>query len=236
MTRKPHATLARRIAARLRADQRGFAPPKTEAGPPDGRRRARALPALGLMLTAALALSACGDGGEASAAGEEDSAAGQGDSAADEEGSDGDPVLDFYQCLRDNGLDVDDPDPSGGGGAGLQGPPGVDMDNPETEAIVDECRDTHLADSDGRVTMGGEDGEMGDNMAEPEALIAYVDCMREHGIDMPDPNADGTLSFPEGVEPDRPEVQEAAQACAEHLDGGGILVGGGEDGQGVAGR
>ncbi|NEE03545.1 hypothetical protein [Phytoactinopolyspora halotolerans] len=198
------------------------------------RRGARGLPAFALLLSATLALGACSGDDDETAAGDDDGAAAEDEPGAGEDDSSGDPVLDFYQCLRDNGLDVEDPGPSGGGGAGLQGPPGVDMHDPETEAIVEDCAENHLNSTDGRVTVGGEDGQMGDNLAEPEALIAYVDCMREHGIDMPDPDADGRLSIPDGVSRESAEFQQAAQDCAEHLDGGGILVGGGEDGAGAA--
>jgi hypothetical protein len=129
----------------------------------------------------------------------------------------GDPLLDFFQCLRDGGLDVADPEP--GDRVSLQG---VDPNDPAQVATVDNCRNTHLAEFDGQMTVG--QGNMGDNMSSPEALIAFVDCMRESGIDMPDPDSDGRLYLPEDFDPNDREFQAAAQQCAQHLDGG-IMMG-----------
>ncbi len=53
-----------------------------------------------------------------------------------------DQLLDVAQCLRDQGIDVDDPDLSAGfGGGGNGGPfgPGFDPDDPATAAALDAC-------------------------------------------------------------------------------------------------
>jgi hypothetical protein len=75
--------------------------------------------------------------------------------------------------------------------------------------------------------------------ADPEdAIFAFTECMREHGIDMPDPeivqNEDGAggggMTFRRGIDeagpgeapnfdPNSQEFQEAQEACQEHLDG-----------------
>jgi hypothetical protein len=55
--------------------------------------------------------------------------------------------------------------------------------------------------------------------ADRNALLAYAKCMREHGIDMPDPQPDQRgirLRAPEGVTPE--EMEEAEGACRKHLD------------------
>lgn len=185
------------------------------ASPPTPRRSAA--PILGFVLVAALVLAGCGA----------ESGAREGDEAnASEAVAEGDPLLDFYQCLRDNGLDVADPAP--GERIGLQG---VDTEDPATQTIVEDCRDTHLSSTDGRVTVGG--GNMGDNVADTENLIAFVDCMREHGIDMPDPAPDGRLQLPENTDAQSAELREAGRECSSHLDGGRILVG--EPGSGGGG-
>jgi hypothetical protein len=149
--------------------------------------------------------------------------------AAGEGSSSGDPILDFYQCLRDGGLDVQDP--GAGGAINLDG---LDPDDPATRETIDECAGEHMASSDGRVTVG--DGQMGDNLAEPDALIAFVDCMRDEGIDMPDPSPDGRLTLPQNVDPQDPAFQNAGQQCSQHLDGGGILMGDGSGGGTVGQR
>jgi hypothetical protein len=129
----------------------------------------------------------------------------------------GEPVLDFYQCLRDGGLDVTDPDPNGP--IALQG---VDGNDPATVAVIRHCADTHLAGTNTQVGVGGQ---MGSNMARPEALLAFVDCMRDNGVDMADPDSDGRLSIPEGADPQGQVFQSAVQSCADRLEGGGIIIG-----------
>lgn len=136
----------------------------------------------------------------------------------------GDPILAFHQCLRDGGLDVPDPEP--GGAIGLP----VDPDDQAALAVVRGCADIHLAGGGGRVTVGGT----GDNFATPAALLAFVDCMRDHGIDMPDPDPEGRIGIPDDVDPQGDAFQSAVRSCAVHLDGG-IRIGSGEGGQGTLG-
>lgn len=194
----------------------------------------RLLSRLGLLAVAALVVAACG-----TAAGADDppdtsetttdTEVPTDTSETEETSADsGDPILDFYQCLRNNGLDVDDPQP----GPVTGGITGVDTEDPEVQATIQDCSETHLDNTNGRVTVG--EGAFEENMASPESLLAYVDCLRDEGIDMPDPTADGLLQLPEGFDTANrggPEFQEAAQACGEHLDGG-IMVGSGEGGEG----
>ncbi|WP_156043665.1 hypothetical protein [Cellulomonas sp. URHE0023] len=58
-----------------------------------------------------------------------------------------------------------------------------------------------------------------------DALIQYARCMREHGVDMPDP-VDGRLTLNgEGIGPEKMEAADSAcekwQEMAESQDGGG---------------
>ncbi|MFI6743102.1 hypothetical protein ACIBI9_60315 [Nonomuraea sp. NPDC050451] len=48
-----------------------------------------------------------------------------------------------------------------------------------------------------------------------EAALKFAQCMREHGVDMPDPSADGKIEI--NVPPGTPEqkVKEAHEACKE---------------------
>jgi hypothetical protein len=181
-----------------------------------------------LLLTAALTtmLAACGS--DDPGGGDNPTSAGGDDAAA----SDEDLILDFYQCLRDNGLDVADPDLGSGGPQAGGGPPGVDTSDPAAMEVVDLCREAALGDVEGPVQFGNG---AGGNMADTSSLIDFVDCMRDHGIDMPDPGSDGRLGMPEDVDPQSSEFQTAAQECTEHLDGGGIRMGE-PGGGGTAGR
>lgn len=51
---------------------------------------------------------------------------------------------------------------------------------------------------------------------EPSA-VSYAACLREHGLNVPDPDASGALAMPEGYDRNDPAVLAAEQACADQL-------------------
>jgi hypothetical protein len=172
--------------------------------------------ALGLGL--ALALAACGgspDGDRvASLSGEE--ASGTTNGAAKEPGKDPQQAaLDFAKCMREHGVDMPDPEVDdkgrirvriGAGGAGG----GARPDPRKLEAAQKACGGL----------MGGGDGDRQLDPAERDAMVAFARCMREHGIDMPDPTGDGLLmrrDGDDGPDPSSARFREAEQACDHHL-------------------
>jgi hypothetical protein len=69
---------------------------------------------------------------------------------------------------------------------------------------------------------GGDDGDGGGGGDGDQ--VAFAECMREHGIDMPDPDTeDGgfAIAIPEGSDPD--EVDAAMEACKEFMPNGGEM-------------
>jgi hypothetical protein len=77
-------------------------------------------------------------------------------------------------------------------------------------------------------SLGGErrdggDGAAADGAADKdpqEAALEYARCMREHGIDMPDPTGEGLVvrrDGKDGPDPESEKFQEAEQACDHHL-------------------
>jgi hypothetical protein len=53
-----------------------------------------------------------------------------------------------------------------------------------------------------------------------QAALDFARCMREHGIDMPDPTGDGLMLRREGEngpDPESEKFQEAERACDHHL-------------------
>ena len=71
-----------------------------------------------------------------------------------------------------------------------------------------------------------------------ETMLEFAACMREHGVDMPDPDLSGgggRMLFragADGVDPQSPTFQKAQEACQEILEeafgaGPGFRVGGG---------
>ncbi|MBB5785429.1 hypothetical protein [Jiangella mangrovi] len=194
------------------------------------RRRSGLLPALALLL--AVALTGCGsdDGGDdlsaagtAAADGDADSGDGagdggsSGDGASDDGGSGGDrsevdpeqAELDFYECMREHGVDLPDPDP-GQPGMQLRLPQG----DPNAQAAAEECR--------ALLPNGGEPPQL--DASQLESLRAFTGCMRDNGIDMADPGADGTLSVPQGVNPESAEFQTAMSTCQPLLEGAPIRM------------
>jgi hypothetical protein len=55
-----------------------------------------------------------------------------------------------------------------------------------------------------------------------QAALDFARCMREHGVDMPDPTGEGGLVMRKdndkgGPDPDSEKFQQAEQACDHHL-------------------
>lgn len=134
----------------------------------------------------------------------------------------------FAQCMRDHGVDVPDPEsgrifvPGGGGGGGARG---FDRDNPAFAEALTACRD--------KLPNGGEPPKL--NAEQIEQFRQFAQCMRDHGVNVPDPNADGTLQFGPGrglgqIDPRDPTVQTAFTACRDKLSGFRLGIQGGSGG------
>lgn len=168
------------------------------------RRAASALSVLALLGTLALAACTPSPTGVASLDGGASKTP-----EASEAPSEGDPVK-FTECMREQGIEVPDPDTEQEGFA-IAIPQGADK--AAVDAALVACKEF--------MPNGGE-------MIEPSAeqlaqMRAFAKCMREHGIeDFPDPGADGGIqiqgdsSDPNGIDPMSEEFEDAEQAC-RHL-------------------
>ncbi len=197
-------------------------------------------------LTAAILLGACGDGGSdpdvATLGGDTEAAADDGndDGGGGRSGPDAaqraefeDALLEFTECMREHGIDMPDPqfDGEGGGGIAIAGGPGgergIDPESEEFQAAQDACAPILEEARQGIEIDPEQQAEMQDRMLE------FAQCMRDHGIDMPDPQFDGeggvTLGVrpgsedtgsPSGPDPDDPEFQEAVEECSPEGEGG----------------
>jgi len=190
---------------------------------------------MGLAIVLALATAACGssagaDAQVASAGGGKASAKDALTKKADAEKA----GLDFARCMREHGVDMPDSQ-AGGGGFIMVGPtdssdsgPGEPMAGralPEELAEADEaCR--HLLDD--LIQDGG--GPM-DAEAQDKAL-AFAKCMREHGVDMPDPDFSGggggfsvrigrDSGDGGGIDPGSQTFKDAQKACGSLFGPGG---------------
>lgn len=163
----------------------------------------------GLVLIAAAA--ACSDSSGELSTGEGEPAAGSG-------------ALAFAQCMRENGVeDFPDPQIDPGSNRVIATPSGIDFDDPQVQAAQEACQG--LAEGLGQgAPPGGEIDE--ERQAEiNDAVLAFAQCMREHGIDFPDPQVNGgrvIMGGPQAAggpqfDPNSPEFQEAQQECREVL-------------------
>jgi hypothetical protein len=171
-----------------------------------------------IMFVVALAATGCGSGskapGVASANGVKAKASAKPSLDPDER------QRKFTQCLREHGVNVEDAE-AGSGAIRITASagPGGKVD------VIKEC-DQYLPE--------GKLAEI--DPATKEKFRDFAKCMREHGIDMPDPEADGGGALKKGDGPDRfnpddPTFKAAEKACAEKLpgkgDGAGVAVSGG---------
>lgn len=157
---------------------------------------------------AAFGLSACGGDGSSTD-----------DGSARDRAQEG--ALKFAECMRENGVDMPDPQVGEDGGiritreAGPGSGESMDGPGPKARAAEQKCG-RHLRDGMPEPTPERR-AEMRD------AGVRYAECMRGEGIDMPDPQADGGMVFryrrgePGGVNPESPKFKAAHETCEEHL-------------------
>jgi hypothetical protein len=126
-------------------------------------------------------------------------------------------ALDFARCMREHGVNMPDPEVDEQGrirvriGGGAPGS-GARPDPEKFEAAQKACGGL----------MGGGDDDRKLDPADRDAMVAFARCMREHGIDMPDPTGEGGLVMRKdddkgGPDPDSERFRQAEQACDHHL-------------------
>lgn len=179
------------------------------------RSRRKLLLAPGALALCLLA-SACGGSSGDSAAG----VATAGDGKAKNTGESkkkADPQqagLDFTRCMREHGVDV--PDPKSDGGMVLVGPapgaggPELGAEPPAGFEEADRACRHFLEDL---VQDGGGPADP----KEQDRALKFAQCMREHGVDMPDPDfSKGGVQIKiggEGFDPTSETFKAAHKAC-----------------------
>ncbi|MFD0318128.1 hypothetical protein [Streptomyces flavalbus] len=152
-----------------------------------------ALPAA-LLLALTLAVGGCGsdDGGTDAA----DIAAG----ARDQD----ERAVKFAECLREHGVEVEDP--GQGGGLRIRG----QLPKSEVDAAMEACR-KYSPMQEG----GTPDPEV------EEKMRKMSQCMRDHGVeDFPDPEPGRGIQIDQGIAED-PDFEKAQQACEKYGPQGG---------------
>jgi hypothetical protein len=161
--------------------------------------------AAALLACAALGVAACGDDTETP------TAAG---ATSSEDDNAREAQVKFAECMRENGVDIPDPKP-GERGTRIRVGPDSGISPEEFEEASKECEQYR---EDIRPELSEEE------QAEfKERALEHARCMREHGIDFPDPtfSADGGAQIRIGkgrVDPEDPEFQAAEKEC-----GGGLM-------------
>jgi hypothetical protein len=195
-------------------------------------------PLLLLAVGAALALGACGSS---------DDNGGSGSSAKSQDDKAFEGALKYAKCMREHGIDMPDPQRVGSGGIKqtMNGKPGS---RAKMDAANKDCQ-KYMQTGGGRAPSAAEQAKAKD------AMLAYAKCMRDNGVDMPDPkfsNSGGGVTFElggpgskggstGGPNPDSPTFKAADKACHSKLaglgkggpggDGGPSTSSGGEDGK-----
>src|SRR5215216_6348463 len=190
------------VSGGFQAGRAPWAPTRRERSPMTLRPLAAAL-----LAVAALGVAACGDDAETPTA-----------NAAADDDKVRQAQVKFAECMRENGVDM--PDPKAEGGKSLFKVGGDSGISPEEfEKASKACE---------KYREGIRPNLSEEEQAEfKEKALEHARCMREHGIDMPDPtfNADGGAEVRIGpgssggrLDPEDPEFQAAEKEC-----GGGLM-------------
>jgi hypothetical protein len=122
-------------------------------------------------------------------------------------------MLDFARCMREHGVDM--PDPQFSGGRVTQRMKGG---NPEQMRAAEKACEKYRAQVKAPEMSASEKAEF------KKAALANARCMREHGIDFPDPqfDADGgaQVRIDKRLNPEGAKFQAAQKACEKTMPKG----------------
>jgi hypothetical protein len=212
---------------------------------PARRPHAPRVVAAGLAILVALSLAACGgaaqDGGVVSLVNPSASPDASSSPAASMDPEEA--MLAFTKCMKEHGVDVQvsivtDGTGGTGGTGGLQvggdtkgedpQPATAALDPKAMEAADKACRDL--------LPAGGMLGDPSATMdpALADQMLKFAQCMRDHGVDYPDPVFNGGAMSVEiggsgdgAIDPSSQTFQAAQETCGKELPGGGPFVIGG---------
>ncbi|CAL9279547.1 hypothetical protein SUDANB135_00173 [Streptomyces sp. SudanB135_2055] len=109
----------------------------------------------------------------------------------------------FVDCMRKNGVEMEDPDPQTGE-LNFQDLTGGGAKSTEMSKAMDVCRD--------KMPQSMQDQK--DNI-DQESLQKFATCMRKNGVDVADPGPDGLDR--DSMNQDDPDFQKAMDACRDNL-------------------
>ena len=164
-------------------------------------------------LAATIGLTGCSSGGSSpsgvasingGSSGSTTTAAGSGSGNAQSDAAEQDAMVKFAQCMRAHGVDMPDPKPGANGGRAAA-MPGVSANDP---AAMQKMQAASTA-CDKLLPNGGKP-----TAQDLQRELKFAQCMRAHGVDIPDPNPNGT-GGQEGVtiNGSDPKTKAALTAC-----------------------
>jgi hypothetical protein len=117
-------------------------------------------------------------------------------------------VTQFAGCMRTHGIPVPDPNSQGDitGSAQLQQ---EYQNTPEGQAALRACQ-SYLQNAKPQLTAAQTQEFL-------QAQLAFVRCMRAHGVQLADPQPNGNLNLT-GIDKGSPQFRRAANACAAERD------------------
>jgi hypothetical protein len=209
-------------------------------------------PAAALALAMAIGIAACGgaasnDGGVVSLASPSGSPGGSAAPAASVDPEEA--MLAFQKCMKEHGVDIQvgvitseaggstGSVQVGGPDAGTEAQPATGAFDPKAMEEADKaCRDLLPAGG----MLGDPNATMDPGLA--DQMLKFARCMRDHGVDFPDPQFDGGgVSIQVGgeagaIDPMSDAFKAAQEACGKELPGGApFVVGGTGTSSGVGG-
>lgn len=118
-----------------------------------------------------------------------------------------DAAVEWAECMRDHGVEVQDPEESGS----LFFLSEENVGDPDLEQAQDACR--HLLPPN----FGPPPMSPQERARRFDQAVRYTTCMREQGIDLPDPTPDQPIGLAPGVDPDAPDFIAAERICGHFL-------------------
>jgi hypothetical protein len=139
-----------------------------------------------------------------------------GGEAASGSGSSEEEALEFTECLRAHGVEVEDPKPG--------------QTNIEVGGSGDPTTKKALAACNGKLGSAGQELSSEEDEEFREGALALAQCMRENDIEMGDPEFLGPGKFHldiEGIDTESPAFEAAQETCQGMLpETPGVTVGG----------
>jgi hypothetical protein len=118
----------------------------------------------------------------------------------------------FARCMREHGVDMPDPQESSGGGFQLS-VPGAELDKATIDAAEKECRKL--------LPNGGQLGKP--DAKQMEEMRKMAKCLRDHGVDAPDPDPDNPgvrVGSSGSDDPGHEKMDKAMKECMGSLPPG----------------